>query len=63
MEKTVTKLDYSGQNIYIGFDTHLKSWKTTIRIGDAFYKTFSQDPKAEVLSNYLQEHFPGGNYY
>ena len=53
MEKTVTKLDYSGQNIYIGLDTHLKSWKTTIRVGDAFYKTFSQDPKAEVLSNYL----------
>ena len=63
MEKTVTKLDYSGQNIYIGLDTHLKSWKTTIRVGDTFYKTFSQDPKAEVLSNYLQEHFPGGNYY
>ena len=41
----------------------LKSWKTTIRVGDTFYKTFSQDPKAEVLSNYLQEHFPGGNYY
>ena len=53
MEKTVTKLDYSGQNIYIGLDTHLKSWKTTIRVGDTFYKTFSQDPKAEVLSNYL----------
>ena len=63
MEKTVTKLDYSGQNIYIGLDTHLKSWKTTIRVGDTFYKTFSQDPKAEVLSHYLQEHFPGGNYY
>ena len=51
MEKTVTKLDYSGQNIYIGLDTHLKSCKTTIRLGDTFYKTFSQDPKAEVLSN------------
>ena len=47
----------------IGLDTHLKSWKTTIRVGDTFYKTFSQDPKAEVSSNYLQEHFPGGNYY
>lgn len=63
MEKTVTKLDYSGQNIYIGLDTHLKSWKTTIRVGDTFYKTFSQDPEAVVLSKYLQKHFPGANYY
>ena len=63
MEKSVTKLDYSGQNIYIGLDTHLKSWKTTIRVGDTFYKTFSQDPEAVVLSKYLKKHFPGGNYY
>ena len=63
MEKTVTKLDYSGQNIYIGLYTHLKSWKTTIRVGDTFYKTFSQDPEAKVLSNYLNKNFPGGTYY
>lgn len=63
MEKTVKKLDYSGQNIYIGLDTHLKNWRTTIRVGDTYFKTFSQDPKAIVLSNYLEENFPGGNYY
>ena len=63
MGTTVTKLDYSGQNIYIGLDTHLKSWKTTIRVGDTFYKTFSQDPEAKVLSNYLGKNFPGGNYH
>lgn len=63
MEKTVTRLDYSGQNIYIGLDTHLKNWKTTIRVGDTFYKTFSQDPEAIVLSNYLKKNFPGGSYY
>ena len=63
MEKTVNKLDYSGQNIYIGLDTHLKSWKTTIRVGDTFYKTFSQDPEAIVLFNYLKKNFPKGNYY
>ena len=63
MEKAFRKLDYSGQNIYIGLDTHLKSWKTTIRVGDRFYKTFSQDPEAIVLSNYLKKNFPGGTYY
>lgn len=44
-------------------DTHLKSWKTTIRVGDTFYKTFSQDPEPIILSNYLRKNFPGGNYY
>lgn len=63
MEKRVCKLDYSGQNIYIGLDTHLKSWKTTIRVGDTFYKTFSQDPEAGILADYLAKNFPGGNYY
>ena len=63
MQNTSKQLDYSGQNIYIGLDTHLKNWKTTIRVGDTFYKTFSQDPSALVLSKYLHKHFPGGNYY
>ena len=63
METAIKKLDYSGQNIYIGLDTHLKSWRTTIRVGDTFYKTFSQDPEASVLSNYLERNFPGGTYH
>uniref|UniRef100_UPI0040475341 IS110 family transposase n=1 Tax=Mariniflexile sp. TaxID=1979402 RepID=UPI0040475341 len=63
MEKAFTKLDYSGQNIYIGLDTHLKNWRATIRVGDTFYKSFSQDPEAVILSKYLHKHFPGGNYY
>ena len=24
------KLDFTGQNIYVGFDVHLKSWRVTI---------------------------------
>ncbi len=28
-----------------------------------FHKRFSQDPKPENLSNYLNRHFPGGTYY
>lgn len=63
MENTVKRLDYSGTNIYIGLDTHLKNWKTTIRVGDIFFKTFSQDPDAETLSKYLKKNFPGGNYH
>jgi len=27
------------------------------------HKTFSQDPKPEILHNYLEKNFPGGEYY
>ena len=57
------QLDFSGQNIYIGLDTHLKSWKTTIRVEDTFFKTFSQDPEPKILSDYLKKNFPKANYF
>lgn len=25
-----TQLDFSGQDVFIGLDTHLKSWKATV---------------------------------
>lgn len=61
--KVKQKLDFTGQNIYIGLDTHLKIWKATIRVEDAFFKTFSQDPNSKILSNYLKKNFPGANYF
>ena len=61
--KVKQNLDFTGKNIYIGLDTHLKNWRATIRVEDAFFKTFSQDPNSEILSNYLKKNFPGGNYF
>jgi transposase len=58
-----TQLDFTGQDIYVGLDTHLRSWKATVYVCDTLYKTFSQDPKAEILNNYLTRNFPGANYY
>ena len=63
MEKQNCTLDFTNQNIYVGLDTHLKSWTVTIRIEDDYYKTFSQNPKANVLANYLNKNFPSGNYF
>jgi transposase len=57
------KLDFSNQNIYIGFDVHLKSWKITIMTDELTLKTFSQDPKPEILHQYLVRNFPGGVYH
>jgi transposase len=63
MEAQVKKLDFTDQNIYIGFDAHLKDWKVTIMTEDIVYKTFTQPPRPEVLYNYLKNNFPGGNYH
>ena len=63
MQTQNNKLDFSGQNIYVGFDVHLKSWKVTIMTEKLFHKTFSQPPKPELLHGYLTKHFPGGSYH
>lgn len=56
------ELDFNGKNIYTGIDTHLKNWRVTILLDDLVFKTFSMDPNAKVLSNYLRKNFPKGNY-
>ena len=63
MQTQSNKLDFNGQNIYVGFDVHLKSWKVTIMTEKLTHKTFSQSPKPELLNNYLIKNFPGGIYH
>ncbi len=63
MQGKGTTIKFDGQNVYVGIDTHLKSWKVTIMLEDIVHKTYSQDPNAEILSSYLKKNFPGANYY
>jgi transposase len=63
METQSNKIDFTNQNIYVGFDVHLKSWKVTILTEKVALKTFSQDPKPELLYQYLRRNFPGGIYH
>jgi len=56
-------LDFSGLDIYVGLDTHLKDWKVSIIVEETSFKTFSQDPCSETLKNYLAVNFPNGNYH
>lgn len=63
MPLTRKEISFKGQNIYVGIDTHLRNWAVTILTENNFHKKFSQDPKAEVLANYLQKNFPGAAYY
>ena len=63
METQINKLDFTGQNIYVGVDVHLKSWRVTIMTEHLTHKTFSQPPKPETLHQYLAKNFPGGTYH
>ncbi len=62
MQNKVKTISFQGQNIYIGIDAHLKNWRITIMLDHLLYKTFSQDPEAGVLYDYLKRNFPDGNY-
>lgn len=59
---TVKKLDFSGQQIYVGMDVHKNSWSISIFTEHLEHKTFSQPPKVAALVNYLRHNFPGAVY-
>jgi len=63
METKVKKVDFSGQKIFVGIDCHLKNWVVTVMLDQLIYKTFSQNPSARDLANYLDRNFSGGTYF
>lgn len=63
MQTKGTTINFKGQKVYAGIDIHLKSWKITIMIENRVHRTFSQDPSAETLANYLKRNFPGADYF
>jgi transposase len=63
MFNKATKIkDFSGENIYVGIDTHAKSWMVSIYSNEFELKTFSQVPDVAQLSGYLRKHYPGAHY-
>ena len=56
------KIDYSGQNLYIGLDVHKKSWHVTILSDTVCLKSFTQPPDPVSLRNFLDAKLPGANY-
>jgi transposase len=59
----ISKLDFSGQHIYIGLNVHKKSWSVCILTQQFEHKTFAQPPDPSVLANYLNRNFPGATYH
>jgi transposase len=57
------RLDFKGQNIYVGIDVHLKSWSVAVLSEHSVLKKFSQNPEPEALYRFLATNYPGANYY
>lgn len=60
---TTQTLSFANAHFFIGVDTHLKSWKVTIRTGGIELKTFSMNPAPMDLLAYLHKHYPDGIYH
>lgn len=63
MEQQVKELNFSGQNIYLGLDTHRKQITVTVLGENLHHKTFSQPPDPAILQKYLNRNFPGANFF
>jgi len=62
--KTQNKdLDFCNQDFYLGIDVHKNSWNVSIRSNNIKLKTFSMNPKPIELVNYMNKHYPNGNYF
>lgn len=57
------KINFKGQNIYIGIDVHLKTWHVTILTDYGFKRKHSQPSSATALFEHLTKNYPEGNYY
>lgn len=55
--------NFKDMSIFVGIDVHKSQWNVSIFVGNTHHKVFQQPPRASVLADYLNRHFPGGKYY
>ena len=57
-----SKLDFRGQTISVGIDTHKKNMVITPRCQGMQLKTISMDPEPAQLVRYLHKNYPNARY-
>jgi hypothetical protein len=57
------RLNFKGQDFFIGLDIHKKDWKVEIRNNGIQLKRFSMNPSPEELYNYMVKNYPKANYH
>ncbi len=54
---------FEGEDIYVGLDVHLKSWKVSVFSKEFELKTFTQPPESKLLGEFLKKNYPGARYH
>ncbi len=57
-----TKLNFSGQVLYIGMDVHKRSWVIKIMCEGIIIKRLSMNPGVKELAGYLHRNYQGAKY-
>lgn len=57
--KTTPWADFVGQDLYVGINVHLRTWKVSVFSQEGHITTFSQEADAERLLRSLRRSFPG----
>ena len=55
-------LFFENKELFVGMDVHKAKWVVTVRSYDLELKTFSMEPKAEVLEKFLLTTYPKAKY-
>lgn len=63
MKTLNSQISFKGQHFHIGIDVHKRQWTTTIRNLNKELKTFSMNPSAKELADYMRCHYPQGHYH
>ena len=56
------KINFKGQKIFIGIDVHKSTWQVTTLTERGIKKTHPQKASAKELNDFLNRHYPGGDY-
>jgi transposase len=62
MTKVTKKVDFTGHEIFVGIDVHLKSWNISIYYNGRYLSSFNQPPTTEALVSYLNNSYPNAIY-
>ncbi len=58
-----SNIDFTGQDLFVGIDTHARQWKITVRTQSVALRTLSINPKPKDLLAFLNKSYPGAQYY
>ena len=56
------RISFKGQKIYIGIDVHKKNWQVAVITESGLVKRLSINANAKELSDFLEKHYPDGEY-